>query len=603
MKRIVPILLLLIVVAFGAAAMAPKLAPESRLRAEAQAALELATGQPATLDGAVTFSAFPRPAIVMAHVAFGEPGSATLDIPSARVILDLMPLFAGRVRAARIELDSPRIVLAGSMGDSLEPWNALAATLGREAPSAHLQVHNGTVLLTHDGINDIVLRELSGDLRWRGGRSLEAEGEVIWRGQTMAFDLDIADLASLARGRAASASLSISGAPVALTYKGSGRLAGGGIYADGDLTIASPRLRDAMSWLGTDAPTEEGFGAFSLRARALASGTSVALSNARLDLDGNRGDGGMTVRIEKGRPIVQGSFAADSFDLSPYGRIAMSEPDSEEWNASPIDVGRLREFDLDLRLSAGRVIAGESRFTRVAASALLKGGRLSLAIGEAEGWNGSLRASANLTPRAGRRGGEVRAEIVGTDVDLAAALASVVRQQHIQGVGSFRILAGGGGASVAEIVTNLEGALTLDASNGALVGIDVGRVLTRLERRPLSGGSSLRGGNTDFDQLNAKATIHRGTVQLDRLTAESSVVKIAVGGEISIADRTLDLNGTAALVRPAQADEPPFDLPFVVQGSWDSPYLLPDAQAMIRRSDAARPLLEPSRLGIVSPAP
>jgi AsmA protein len=33
-----------------------------------------------------------------------------------------------------------------------------------------------------------------------------------------------------------------------------------------------------------------------------------------------------------------------------------------------------------------------------------------------------------------------------------------------------------------------------------------------------------------------------------------------------------------------------FDLPFVAQGPWDNPFLLPDPQALIRRSGAARPL-------------
>ena len=38
-----------------------------------------------------------------------------------------------------------------------------------------------------------------------------------------------------------------------------------------------------------------------------------------------------------------------------------------------------------------------------------------------------------------------------------------------------------------------------------------------------------------------------------------------------------------------------FELPFVVQGPWDDPILLPDAQSLIRRSGAAAPLLEAVR--------
>jgi len=35
-----------------------------------------------------------------------------------------------------------------------------------------------------------------------------------------------------------------------------------------------------------------------------------------------------------------------------------------------------------------------------------------------------------------------------------------------------------------------------------------------------------------------------------------------------------------------------FELPFIVQGSWDDPIMLPDPEALIRRSGAAAPLLD-----------
>ena len=38
-----------------------------------------------------------------------------------------------------------------------------------------------------------------------------------------------------------------------------------------------------------------------------------------------------------------------------------------------------------------------------------------------------------------------------------------------------------------------------------------------------------------------------------------------------------------------------FELPFIVQGSWDDPVVLPDAQSLIRRSGAAAPLLNAVR--------
>jgi AsmA protein len=57
--------------------------------------------------------------------------------------------------------------------------------------------------------------------------------------------------------------------------------------------------------------------------------------------------------------------------------------------------------------------------------------------------------------------------------------------------------------------------------------------------------------------------------------------------------RDLDLKGTATLISSATSNE--FELPFVVQGRWDDPIMLPDAQILIHRSGAAAPLLDAVR--------
>ncbi|MCK0196431.1 AsmA family protein [Ancylobacter sp. 6x-1] len=602
MKRFAPFLLLVVLLALGGAVIAPMFASGDRLKDEAVAALEEAIGRPVRVRGEASFSILPWPALQIDNVAVGGLASASVDVPSVRVVLDVLPMLTGAVRAARIDLHRPRIILSGAIADSLAPWFDLAAVLGRQAPRLHLTVSDGSVLLTRDGITAPLLHEVEGDIVLRGGRSLKLSGQAGWRGETLDYDGEVSDLAAISRGAAGYGKLSVSGSPLSLAYQGNVRLADGAMNTDGDLDIASPLLRDMLGWIGIDPPTEEGLGPFRLRGRAMVAGDSLALANARLDLDGNRADGGLSLRIDKGRPVIQGSFAAETVDLSPYGRLSMSDPEGRDWNRDPIDARRLHGFDLDLRVSAGQVIAGGTPFDRVAASAFLKGGRLSLAIGEAEGWKGDLRASANIAPTQ-QGGSEVRVELAGTDVDLAAALASLIRQQRLEGTGSFRMAVNGTGMSVADILANLSGTVSLDAANGAILGIDVGQVLNRLQRRPLSGGATLRGGTTEFDELHAAGTVRQGIVAVDTLTAASNTVKIDMTGDVSLAERTLDLRGTAGLVSAARGDDGPFELPFVVEGGWDSPYLLPDAQAMIRRSGAARPLLPPSTVGAVTPEP
>jgi AsmA protein len=70
-------------------------------------------------------------------------------------------------------------------------------------------------------------------------------------------------------------------------------------------------------------------------------------------------------------------------------------------------------------------------------------------------------------------------------------------------------------------------------------------------------------------------------------------VRLGLAGSASIPGRDFDLRGVAALASTTSGDSPPaFELPFVVQGPWDDPIMLPDTQSLILRSPAASPLLD-----------
>jgi AsmA protein len=120
-------------------------------------------------------------------------------------------------------------------------------------------------------------------------------------------------------------------------------------------------------------------------------------------------------------------------------------------------------------------------------------------------------------------------------------------------------------------------------------------LLRRLERRPLSGGNEFRSGRTPFDNLSVQVKIAKGQATVEEVTLRSSGVKLEIAGAASIPTRDLDLKGVATLVATSAADKKLFELPFVVQGPWDDPLMLPDAQSLIQRSGAAAPLLDALR--------
>jgi AsmA protein len=145
------------------------------------------------------------------------------------------------------------------------------------------------------------------------------------------------------------------------------------------------------------------------------------------------------------------------------------------------------------------------------------------------------------------------------------------------------------------VTHTLNGTANLVGTNGALVGLNVEQLLRRLERRPLSGGGEFRSGHTPYDKITVALRVTQGTVLVEDVKVEGAAVTLALAGSASIPARELDLKGTAALAAPSRPGAAPFELPFIVQGSWDDPIMLPDAEALIRRSGAAAPLLDAVR--------
>jgi AsmA protein len=166
--------------------------------------------------------------------------------------------------------------------------------------------------------------------------------------------------------------------------------------------------------------------------------------------------------------------------------------------------------------------------------------------------------------------------------------------KRIEGKGSMTVSLEGTGASVYALTRTLDGEATLTGTKGALTGLNVEQLLRRLERRPLSGGSEFRSGRTPFDTLAVRMKITQGNVTVEDVNLGGPAVRLALTGEASIPARDLDLKGVATLVSTT-ASAKPFELPFAVQGAWDDPLLVPDAQILIQRSGAAAPLLEALR--------
>jgi AsmA protein len=234
-----------------------------------------------------------------------------------------------------------------------------------------------------------------------------------------------------------------------------------------------------------------------------------------------------------------------------------------------------------------------AKLGRTAIGANLRGGHLVVTIGEAQAYGGVIKGSLSLANF--NAGVDVKSQLQFTDVDLESCLGQLFGLHRLEGKGNIAFAVEGGGDSVLGVTRNLNGTASLIGEKGAIAGLNVEQLLRRLERRPLSGGGEFRTGSTPFDKIAMTLKITQGMVTVEDVKIDGSAVRLALAGSASIPERELDLKGTASLVAADRPETAAFELPFIVQGSWDDPIMLPDPEALIRRSGAAAPLLNAVR--------
>jgi AsmA protein len=525
--------------------------------------------------GGLKMAAWPQPVAVLEDVAFGDGKPATLTAPIVTASLRLLPLLVGRVEIGELVLEHPQIV-----------WNI------NRGPLAPASLDRPPDLRIVDGRIDIVgasglierLDAVTGEVE-QGSSTLTLSGAFRLREEPVEAMLAIDDTAALARGARTPLRLQLAAPAATVSFDGYA-LAGRTLKLDGALATDGASLRAALGWFDIEPPLRGGLGRFALAGKIAVSGGQFALSQASLELDGNRAEGGLTVRVENGRPTLQGTLAAKALTLDPYLN-ALPIQRAGAWTSEPFDLSPLAALDADIRLSAGSIAVGQAEIGRAAGAVVIRGGRLSLTMGEAETFAGLLRGTLALALLPG--GAELRLDAVARDVDLDRLGQDVFGARRFEGRGLVALALEGHGASAAALARSLTGEVRISAENGALAGVNVEQILRRIEKRPLAGTGDLRGGHTAFDRLALLFKVESGMATCDDVVMEGPQVRIQLKGGASIAQRDVDLKGIAALVRP---DGPAFELPFVIRGPWSSPSVVPDAESLIRRSGAAAPLLE-----------
>jgi AsmA protein len=588
-----------------------------------------------TAHGRSVFAVLPRP-----HIRIYDPnlrgvdGDLTVSAGSLRVDLGLSGLLTGRLELARAVLTEAVFTIDA---ERLPQLVADAATAAPEAPGSDIgklgvgrfgdgkvgdvqigdvEISDGKVFLRHIGgaLPDLAADDVQARLAWSradaplsliGHARFSAFGEgheptrfALWAAQPARLLQPgggpvgtSAQRAGAGPGRAGASAITLRFDDESLQIALNGALTlGPRPRFDGQVVASAASLRTATGWFGVPLPLPGPYRDARLKADATLDAGQLGLTNLTVTIDGNTLDGAIFLRFDGQRPSVSATLAGASVNFGPLLEdYPAATAANGEWNRDAFPPPHLAAADLDLRLSATRARLGDFQLEDAALSVILKGGRLDVSLAQAKAYAGVARARAVIAENDG--GLDIRGSLAADKLDVAPLLWDGAKRQILTGSGGLSSTFETNGASFAELATHLDARGDFSVVSGEIYGLDLGLAFRRMERRPLSVGADLRSGRTDFDLLSGKFNIVQGAADIEEGVVRNSLISMFFSGRAQISDRTADLHASANRAEP---DGKALQFGFSMTGPWDDPAVTPDAEGLIRRSDAAAPLLPPA---------
>jgi AsmA protein len=614
--------LLIVALALPAILNSPEM--EGRLEAAASDAL----GREVTVEGAPDLSLFPPSLSVRGLTvanAEGFDAPYLLRVAEADVGVRLLPLLGGTVEITRFDLASPDINLQATPEGEAN-W-VLTQDQPEEEAGALPDIRLGTVritdgTITYDGGTGQAYEVAEADVTLRSpslDEALTAEGEMLVEGRPSAFTASVTTPRSLAEAGTARLMLD---ARIGANEARADVTLGEALAFGGTVSAEVSDLRDLMALGGAEAPTGPGFERLSLAGEI--AGTPERLSFAegtRVAFDETEGTGSLTLDLSAERPSVAGALTVGMLDLRPYLPAAQEGPEPAAdapfppWSEEEIDLSALSSVNADLRFAADAILLPQLAVGESAAALSLQDGRLVMTLDRMALYGGA--GSGTLTVDAARQTPSIAARFALEGVDAAPLSADAAGITRLRGTGDVELNLRTAGDSQADFVRNLSGTLRTELADGAIEGVNLGKVAraalgvtTQLREGGLNVASLAQsfstvteearapGAETDFSSLLVDAAIEGGVVTSDEIALEGPYYAVDGEAAVNLPAQEVRMTLTPAVSAADGETQRRLIVPILVSGTFSDPKIGVDAAPLAREAagSAARDAL--GRVGI-----
>ncbi|MBI1775385.1 MAG: AsmA family protein [Proteobacteria bacterium] len=617
-KLLIGVAVVLVLVVAAAIAL-PFFIPVETYKAKIADSVKSATGRDLKIDGKISFSLLPSLALEANNLAFANaPGASAKDMVTLgklEVRLKLLPLLSGEIAVDSFVLVDPVIQLevdkqgrpnwvfaSGQSTPAAAPSRAPASGAGSSLQQVRLgdiRLANGKVVYIDQRtgqkqeLNQIEMRVSLPSL----DDPLAADGSLTWNAKKVTLALAVAKPRGLMEGKDSPVELKLGSDPIKFDYKGSVATTTPA-RVEGTIDLAIPSIRQLAEWNGHPIQMAgTGLGPLSITGKVAMEGPRFSFTDAALALDAIKGKGAIAVDTGGAKPSVKAELALDKLDLNPYlppEAPAKAAPASgqggqaakpSDWSDDPIDVSGLKLANADLQLAVGGIQVRKITIGKSALKVQLKDGKLGADLTELALYDGT--GQGRLAVDSNGAAPAIESTFTLAKLQVGPLLRDTMEFERLSGAGNLDFAVTSRGRSQRELVGGLNGKGSINFTNGAIKGINLGAMLRNIESAFLSSSASTPQ-QTDFSELSGTYTIANGILRNNDLQMLSPLFRVEGAGTVDLPKRTVNYKITPKVVASAQGQGGQTGLagvavPIIVEGSWDSLSYKPDLAGMVKQ--------------------
>jgi AsmA protein len=486
---------------------------------------------------------------------------------------------------SQVLLDGPVLTLDTAGGRAVGAGDSASAAPSQEAISPLLQqiaglafdliaIRRGTLHIAMADGSIETLTDIQAEVK-KGRKSHAILGSFTVRGQRLAFDATFSQPPDKKAPTRWPLQVTFKAGLLQGSFDGQADL-GEEMQLSGDTELSTASLRAVGRWFGLPLYLTDGFNATTVKGELTWARRSLAFDKARITVDGNEGNGRLSVSLGAERPLIEATLDFAALNLTPYVEATRTQlfgfglPGA--WGSSfDVSLPMIRSLDADLRISARRVSLKDYALGQGGATITAQSGKLHADITELELPWGTLSAQVTAIMSEASPRYALRAKIEGMDTGPASAL--VLGAPALTGRASLALDLTSTGYLLAEVAKRLSGKAVLAMPEGGRLGLDL-RALRTAAKTEGRGWSQLGRAHTGIDQLEARALVIDGVAFADQMQARSGDVALALVGRLGLVDGNLDAR---LLWKPGVPSDQPLKLTdaaveaVTLRGPWRKP--------------------------------